>query len=70
MRVLQRVGSETSNINGVYERDVMLPTAMFPSDDSGIASIGQSGRTGAVSREFVRLADAVDAKPPSKPAFW
>src|SRR6266852_1264998 len=25
MRVLQRVGSETSNIKSVYERDVVLP---------------------------------------------
>ena len=44
---------------------------MFPSDDSDIASAGQSGPTATVSREFARFGDTVDAKRrPSKPAFW
>jgi hypothetical protein len=50
------------------ERDEMLPpTTTFPSDDSGIAS---TGPTATVPREFVCFADAVDAKPPSRAAFW
>jgi hypothetical protein len=40
---------------------------MLPSGDIDIAS---TGPTSTVSREFVRFADTVDAKTPSKPAFW
>jgi hypothetical protein len=39
------------------------------SDDSGIATTA-SGPTATIPREFVGFADAVDAKPPSKPAYW
>jgi hypothetical protein len=75
MRVQQRVGSETSNIESTHEGDEMLlpttsstsATTTFPSDDSGIAS---TGPTATIPREFVSFADAVGAKPPSKPAFW
>jgi hypothetical protein len=58
------------SISSAHERDEMLPpprpaTTTFPSDDGGIASTGPKA---TVSREFVRFADGVDAKPASKTA--
>jgi hypothetical protein len=64
MRVRQRVGSETSNIENAHEHDEMLPP---PPPRSRPAS---TGPTATVSNEFVRFDDAVDDKPLSIPAFW
>jgi hypothetical protein len=68
MSVRQRVGSETCNIESAHERDEILPPP--PPRSRPMSGIASTGPTATVSREFVRSADAVDAKPPSKPVFW
>jgi hypothetical protein len=42
----------------------------FVSEASGNSGIASAGPTATVPRAFVSFADAVDAKPPSKLAFW
>ncbi len=67
MRVRQRVGSETYNIESAHERDEILSPPP-PRSSPKTVILPSTGPKATVSRGFVLFADVVGAKPPSKPA--